>query len=131
MSKLDLCLSGLTLVDRVIYATGGACMPTHQSPKKRQLDDVACVYPNAAGLDIGSAEIVVAVPPDRDPAPVRVFLTVTPDLHALAAWLVACHDRGASDRGSGYVEKGHCDRFSVHPMSMQHTYQARVTLMTS
>ena len=65
-------------------------MPTHATPKKRQLDDLACVYPNAAGLDIGSAEIVVAVPPDRDPEPVRVFLTFTPDLHALAAWLVAC-----------------------------------------
>ena len=65
-------------------------MPTHQSPKKRPLDDLACVYPHAAGLDIGSAEIVVAVPPDRDPEPVRVVLTLTPDLHTLAAWLVAC-----------------------------------------
>src|SRR3954465_7553849 len=65
-------------------------MPTNRTPKKRQLDDLACVYPNAAGLDIGSAEIVVAVPPHRDPEPVRVFQTFTPDLHALAAWLVAC-----------------------------------------
>src|SRR3954462_8884502 len=65
-------------------------MPTNRTPKKRHLDDLACVYPNAAGLDIGSAEIVVAVPPDRDPEPVRVFLTFTPDLHALAAWLIAC-----------------------------------------
>ena len=65
-------------------------MPTHPIPKKRRLDDLACVYPNAAGLDIGSAEIVVAVPPERDPEPVRVFPTFTPDLHALAAWLVAC-----------------------------------------
>src|SRR5215212_678017 len=64
-------------------------MPT-RTPKKRQFDELACVYPNAAGLDIGSAEIVVAVPPDRDPEPVRVFPTFTPDLHALAAWLVAC-----------------------------------------
>ena len=37
-------------------------MPTPSTPKKRQLDDLACVYPNAAGLDIGSAVIVVAVP---------------------------------------------------------------------
>ena len=64
-------------------------MPT-RTPKKRQLDELACVYPNAAGLDIGSAEIVVAVPPDRDAEPVRVFATFTPDLHALVAWLVAC-----------------------------------------
>jgi hypothetical protein len=45
---------------------------------------LACVFLGAAGLDIGSAEIVVAVPPDRDPEPVRVFATFTPDLHALA-----------------------------------------------
>ncbi len=33
---------------------------------------------------------MVAVPPDRDAEPVRVFRTFTPDLHALVAWLVAC-----------------------------------------
>ena len=46
--------------------------------------------PNAAGLDIGSAEIWAAVPPDREPQPVRVFGTFTPDLHALADWLQTC-----------------------------------------
>jgi transposase len=65
-------------------------MPTNHRPQKRHLDELARVYPNAAGLDIGSAEIVVAVPPERDPEPVRVFSTFTPDLHALLAWLVAC-----------------------------------------
>src|SRR5947199_6460780 len=64
-------------------------MPT-RTPKKRQLDELACVFPNAAGLDIGSAEIVAAVPPDRDAEPVRVFQTFTPDLHALVAWLLDC-----------------------------------------
>jgi len=48
------------------------------------------MHPNAAGLDIGSEEIVVAVPPERDPQPMRVIRTFTPDLHALVAWLVAC-----------------------------------------
>src|SRR6266496_2775022 len=65
-------------------------MPTNHRPHKRRLDELACVYPNAAGLDIGSAEIVVAVPPERDAEPVRVFLTFTPDLYALVAWLLAC-----------------------------------------
>src|SRR6266511_2568478 len=65
-------------------------MPTNHRPHKRRLDQLACVHPNAAGLDIGSAEIVVAVPPDRDPQPVRVFQTFTLDLHALIAWLLAC-----------------------------------------
>jgi transposase len=64
--------------------------PTHSTPQRRRLEDLTCVHPNAAGLDIGSEEIVVAVPPDRDPQPVRVFRTFTPDLRALVAWLVAC-----------------------------------------
>ena len=63
-------------------------MPSKKSPKKRALDELACVFPNAAGLDIGSAEIVAAVPSDRDAEPVRVFQTFTPDLHALVAWLL-------------------------------------------
>src|SRR6266496_1850725 len=65
-------------------------MPSASTHRKRQLDELACVHPNAAGLDIGSEEIVVAVPADRDPEPVRVFRTFTPDLHLLVAWLVAC-----------------------------------------
>lgn len=46
--------------------------------------------PNAAGIDCGSAEHYVAVPPDRDAEPVRSFKTFTDDLHRLADWLVAC-----------------------------------------
>jgi transposase len=46
--------------------------------------------PNAAGLDIGSAEIWAAVPTNRDSEPVRPFGTFTPDLNALANWLQAC-----------------------------------------
>jgi len=45
---------------------------------------------NAAGIDCGSAEHYVAVPPDRDPMHVRSFRTFTTDLHHLADWLVAC-----------------------------------------
>jgi transposase len=45
---------------------------------------------NAAGIDIGATAHFVAVPPDRDPQPVRQFATFTADLHRLAAWLTAC-----------------------------------------
>src|SRR3712207_1029152 len=45
---------------------------------------------NAAGIDIGSTAHFVAVPPDRDPQPVRQFATFTADLHRLADWLSAC-----------------------------------------
>jgi transposase len=48
------------------------------------------VNANAAGIDCGSESHYVAVPPDRDPEPVRCFKTFTDGLHRLADWLVAC-----------------------------------------
>jgi transposase len=44
----------------------------------------------AAGLDIGAQEIWACVPAERDAQPVRAFGTFTPDLQALADWLVQC-----------------------------------------
>ena len=46
--------------------------------------------PDAAGIDIGSTEIFVAVPFDRDRENVRSFPTFTQDLYALADWLKQC-----------------------------------------
>lgn len=60
------------------------------SPAKLHLEGLPAIYPNAAGIDIGADEIVVAVPVDRDPEPVRAFRTFTADLHALVNWLLAC-----------------------------------------
>ena len=48
------------------------------------------INPHAAGIDCGSAEHYVAVPPDRDPTPVQRFGTFTADLHRLADWLTTC-----------------------------------------
>src|SRR5258708_18984415 len=48
------------------------------------------INPHAAGIDCGSAEHYVAVPPDRSPTPVQSFQTFTTDLVRLADWLVAC-----------------------------------------
>jgi transposase len=45
---------------------------------------------NVAGIDCGAAEHYVAVPPDRDPTPVRAFKTFTGDLLRLAEWLSVC-----------------------------------------
>lgn len=54
----------------------------------RRVERVEIVHPNAAGLDIGSREIYGCLPPDRAGESIRVFGTFTPDLHALAEWLV-------------------------------------------
>jgi hypothetical protein len=48
------------------------------------------ITPNAAGIDCGSEAHYVAVPADRDAAPVRSFKTFTTELHRLADWLTAC-----------------------------------------
>jgi hypothetical protein len=53
-------------------------------------EDRPFLEPNAAGIDIGAREIFVAVPPDRDPKPVRIFTTLTGDIEMMADWLVAC-----------------------------------------
>ena len=54
------------------------------------LADRPCLESNAAGIDIGAREIFVAVPPDRDERPVRVFDTFTEDLQGMTRWLKAC-----------------------------------------
>jgi transposase len=48
------------------------------------------VHPKAAGIDVGNEEHWVAVPADLDPEPVRSFGCFTPDLEAMADWLVQC-----------------------------------------
>jgi len=61
------------------------------SKRSKRLELMPIVYPNAAGLDIGSREIYACVPPERAEDNVKVFGTFTPDLNRLADWL-AEHD---------------------------------------
>jgi transposase len=71
-------------------------MPSRRKRKKDQKvkvtnwDQLEQINFNAAGLDIGAAEIWACVPPKRDDQPVRCFETFTVDLHALADWLETC-----------------------------------------
>ena len=60
-------------------------------PKKRaKAVNLPIMEPNAAGVDIGTTQIFVAVPPERDADPVRCFHTFTDDLEKLADWLQQC-----------------------------------------
>ncbi len=63
-----------------------------QGKRVRLLDEqqFAVLNVNAAGIDVGSAEHYVAVPPGRDARPVRKFGCFTADLHRMAQWLVEC-----------------------------------------
>lgn len=61
------------------------------NPKCRSnVDQFSVCHPNAAGIDIGSKSIYVAVPPDRTESSVMCFGTFTTDLLRLAEWLDAC-----------------------------------------
>ena len=50
----------------------------------------ALVHPEAAAIDVGAKENVVAVPPGRAPEPVRTFSSFTAGVHATRDWLLAC-----------------------------------------
>ena len=61
-----------------------------KSKKRTSVSLLKSINSNVAGIDCGSAEHYVAVPPERDPTPVRSFKTFTADLYRLADWLASC-----------------------------------------
>jgi hypothetical protein len=73
-------------------------------PQRLRWDDLPCLPPTAAGMDIAASAMVGAVPPDRDAEPGRVFASFPPALHALVDGLVPCPrepGRPGSDRARG------------------------------
>src|SRR5437870_5454030 len=64
--------------------------------RKKRVQDLPVLHPDAAGIDIGASEVFVAVPADRDAEPVRSFPTFTRDLHVLADWLHSCEIRSVA-----------------------------------
>jgi len=62
--------------------------PRHAVSKRRSL--LERIQPDAAGIDCGEKSHFVAVPPERDPQPVREFRTFTGELYRLADWLAQC-----------------------------------------
>jgi transposase len=72
------------------------------SPKPRRSPSVLeQINPHAAGIDCGSAEHFVAVPPDRDATPVRSFPSFTGDLYRLADWLTTCRVTSVAMEATG------------------------------
>lgn len=55
--------------------------------EKEENSSLPVLYPNTAGIDIGSKSHFVAVPTDRDSQPVREFSTFTGDLQKMIEWL--------------------------------------------
>ena len=55
-----------------------------------KLATMPLLYPDLAGIDVGSREHYVSVPGDRSDQPVRRFGCTTPDLCEMADWLKLC-----------------------------------------
>jgi transposase len=68
-------------------------MKKSSSRTKKEKQKVSChqnwpvLHPDCAGIDLGSREHWVAIPPDRAGEAVRRFGATTPDLEAMAQWL--------------------------------------------
>jgi transposase len=82
-------------------------------------------HPDCAGIDVGSASHFVAVPPDRDPQPVREFKSFTGDLIRLAAWLRACGIKTVVMESTGVYwialyEVLEREGFAVHLVNARH-----------
>ena len=64
---------------------------TRKTSKKVRRQALPVINPNAGGIDIGSQEHYVALPPDRAGDTVRSFGCTTPELVCMAQWLEAHH----------------------------------------
>jgi len=90
------------------------CPPTPRLPPLPVLSDALPVcHPHAAGIDIGEAAHWVAVPPGRDPQPVRRCGTCTVELEALAAWLLDCGITTVAMASTGVSWMPLCERLEA------------------
>jgi transposase len=71
--------------------------------RQMQSEDLSLevVHPHAAGIDIGNESHYVAVPPSRDPQPVRCFGCTTAELKRMAEWLKQCAIRTVAMQSTG------------------------------
>lgn len=77
-------------------------------PKNTRQAPLPVVHPNAAGIDVGSMQMDVAVPADRDEKPVQQFGSFTSDLQALAQWLKGCGVDTVALEATGVYWKNLC-----------------------
>src|SRR6266478_989460 len=92
----------------------------NKANKRIHLQSLPLINPNAAGIDVGAKEHLVAVPPDRDAQPVRTFQAFTPDLHELARWLKRCGIETVALESTGIYW------ISLYEVLEQHGFEIRV-----
>jgi transposase len=77
-----------------------------QKKRKRQKGSVAnlpVLRPDAAGIDVGTEELWVAVPEDRDEQPVRCFRSFTNGVKAMVEWLKQCRIQTVALESTGVL----------------------------
>ncbi len=82
----------------------GGKAASRRSPKKcasTQPSINTQTHPDAAGIDVGAEEFVVAVPPGRCEEPVRTYVTFTSGIHALRDWLLDCDIKTVAMESTG------------------------------
>lgn len=78
------------------FITKNGIKMKHTSNKKKSQErpstsnSMPVLFPNTAGIDIGSKSHFVAVPADRDSCCVKEFATFTSDLYEMVNWLKEC-----------------------------------------
>lgn len=71
-------------------------------PEKQVQSIGKAIHPEAAGIDVGAREFVVAVAPERSPSGcVKTFPTFTADIGRLVAWLQNCEVRTVAMESTG------------------------------
>ncbi len=80
--------------------SGGKAAIRCQGPRSGPSINVR-THPDAAGIDVGAQEFVVAVAPERDAEPVRTYATFTSGVHALRDWLLECGITTAAMESTG------------------------------
>ncbi len=67
------------------------------------------IHRDAAGIDVGGGSHFVAVPPGRDPQPIREFGSWTAALQEMAAWLISCKIQTVVLQATGVYWIALCD----------------------
>jgi hypothetical protein len=77
--------------------------PRREMMRKMQSEDfdLEVVHPHAAGIDIGNESHYLALPPSRDPQPVRCYSCTTAELKKMAEWLTRCGIRTVALQSTG------------------------------
>ena len=89
--------------------------------QRRQSESIEGLPPmnlNAAGIDVGSAEHYVAVPPGRGARVVEKFGSFTADLHRMARWLKACGVDTVAMQATGVYWVGLYDVLESHGLQV-------------